>query len=65
MAARTTQKYKDIYICNAARKVHRYLLKTTGIQLGLVDDLDGHLFPRRHVLSKFHLGEVALADGFQ
>ena len=33
------------------------LLEAPGVQLGLVDDLDGHLLTRRNVLCQFDLEE--------
>lgn len=42
-----------------------YLLKATRIQLSLIDDLDGYFLSRGHMLSKFHLGKVSFANGFQ
>ena len=41
------------------------LLKTPGVQLGLVDDLDRHLFTGGDVFGKFDLGKVSLADSFE
>ena len=41
------------------------LLQTPGVQLGLVDDLDGHLFTGGDVFGKFDLGKVSLADGLE
>ena len=41
------------------------LLQTPGVQLGLVDDLDGHLFTGGDVFGKFDLGKVSLADSFE
>ena len=40
-------------------------LQTPGVQLGLVDDLDGHLLPGGDVFGKLDLGEVSLADGLE
>ena len=41
------------------------LLQTPRVQLGLVDDLDRHLFTGGDVFGKFDLGKVSLADGFE
>ena len=40
-------------------------LQTPGVQLGLVDDLDGHLLTGGDVFGKFDLGKVSLADSFE
>ena len=40
-------------------------LQTPRVQLGLVDDLDGHLFTGGDVFGKFDLGKVSLADSFE
>lgn len=41
------------------------LLERTRVELSLVDDLDGYLLSRGHVLGEFDLGEVTLSDGLQ
>ena len=41
------------------------LLQTPGVQLGLVDDLDGHLFTGGDVFGKLDLGKVSLADSLE
>ena len=40
-------------------------LQTPRVQLGLVDDLDGHLFTGGDVFGKLDLGKVSLADSFE
>lgn len=40
------------------------LLQAALVELGFVDDFDGHLFADELVLGEFDFGEVALADGF-
>ena len=39
-----------------------YLVKAAGVELRLVNDLDGDLLPGGDVLGQLDLGEVALAD---